>query len=243
MQCKGRHAARRSRRVQLQTRPLLRHAAECFGSAGVAGRSCHPSLSLVAARGKATCSTRASPLVSRQSTGCATHLAHVHVCGISLSPSLPSLLLPSAALPSLASAPSLPTYMHMSFRLGLMFHVASGRCRGRPPRCKSPKRRPMQRRVQRRARTCALRPARTCAVSPAARFGIDALWPLWHMDALYPFHGHQCILSRFSAFIGALNVCSAAPRNNAAASLSTHCVPRVQCSSIVACAESHQPTL
>jgi hypothetical protein len=46
---------------------------------------------------------------SRQSTGCATHLAHVNVCGLSLAPALPSLLLPSAALPSIASAPSLHT--------------------------------------------------------------------------------------------------------------------------------------
>ena len=42
-----------------------------------------------------------------------------------------------------------------------------------------------------------------------------ALWPLWHMDALYPFHGHHGILQRFSACIVALSVCSAAPRNNA----------------------------
>ena len=87
---------------KLLTRPLPRHASECFGSAGVAGRSCHPSLSL---RGERPHVAHELLPSSRQSTGCATHLAHVNVCGLSLSPSLTSLLLPSAALPSLASAP------------------------------------------------------------------------------------------------------------------------------------------
>ncbi len=66
---------------KLQTRPLLRHASECFGNAGVAGRSCHPSLSL---RGERPHVAHELLPSSRQSTGCATHLAHVNVCGLSL---------------------------------------------------------------------------------------------------------------------------------------------------------------
>jgi len=115
---------------------------------------------------------------SSHSTGCATHLAHVNVCRLSLSPALPSLLLPSAALPSLASAPSLHTCICPSVTVSvsgstqLLAGVVAGQ-RGANHR-NARWLRSMQR-VQRRARTCTLRAARTCALSPAARFGIDGV--------------------------------------------------------------------
>ena len=161
--CKAGYAARRSRRVNLQTRRLRRQAAECFGSAGVAGRSCHPSLSL---RGDQLDVAHALLPSSRQSTGCATHLAHVNVCGLSLSPALPSMLLPSAALPSIASAPSLHTCIFPSVSVSCSTQRVAGVAAGdRGAHHRNA--RPMQP-MQRRARTCALRAARTCALSPAA---------------------------------------------------------------------------
>ena len=155
---------------KLQTRPLLRHASECFGSAGVAGRSCHPSLSLRGERPHAAHELLPS---SRQSTGCATHLAHVNVCGLSHAPALPSLLLPSAALPSIASAPSLHTCIFPSVSVSCSTQRVAGVVAGHRG-AHHRNARPMQP-MQRRARTCALRAARACALSPAARFGIDGV--------------------------------------------------------------------
>ena len=110
---------------------------------------------------------------SRQSTGCATHLAHVNVCGLSLAPALPSLLLPSAALPSIASAPSLHTCIFPSVSVSCSTQRVAGVVAGHRG-AHHRNARPMQP-MQRRARTCALRAARACALSPAARFGIDGV--------------------------------------------------------------------
>ena len=124
---------------------------------------------------------------SSHSTGCATHLAHVNVCRLSLSPALPSLLLPSAALPSLASAPSLHTCICPSVSVSGSTQLLAGVVAGhRGANHRNARRlRPMQR-VQRRARTCTLRAARTCALNPAARFGIDGVVALVAHDRAVP---------------------------------------------------------
>jgi hypothetical protein len=120
-------------------------------------------------RGEQLDVAHALPPSSRQSTGCATHLAHVNVCGLSLSPALPSMLLPSAALPSIASAPSLHTYIFPSVSVSCSTQRVAGVAAGdRGAHHRNARLlRPMQP-MQRRARTCALRAARTCALSPAA---------------------------------------------------------------------------